>query len=637
MRCSVFAARSRLASLWVSQVARVLADWCLWLVAFLEVAGTARQGSRFAWHLSTAVFITPFLLLAPLNGPLCNGFPRRGVLAGSALCILLAVGCFIYLDGPWIICLGVVALGAAVYSPARYALLPAAARDTHLPLPRVNGWVEMGGAGATLGGIALGCWLVPPGWPDASPLGSSVLLTLLGLNGLCLFTALPVDFPSDVIRREPPGRALVGFFSDTRRIFRDRVARGSVLALASFQALVTAGSGALLAQALGPGEVSAPSLLSALLLIGVGAGLGCWVAGFNAHPRRNLGYVTLGATGLVLALWWAGWRAQPGQPLPLLPCTLLGFSGGLVNAPLRAAYLAAVPADARGNATAIMNTTIYLLTTILALILVGLISAAMLSTPLAQLVFLGVVAGLGCLLAWRVLFVHTVELFLEWVLSPLYRIRATGPGAEDIPRQGPLILIANHTSWFDPFWLGKIIPRKFTPMMTSLFYDLPIVRFCMKHIVGAIRVPEVYYRREAPELQEALAVLRAGGCLLLFPEARLRRREEPLIQPFRRGVWHLLSELPETPVVLCWIEGGWGSFLSWCNGPPMKNKRLDWARPIRIAVTEPRVLKGEILQDHRTTRSYLTRACLESRRFLGLDVPPETPQPGQEEEAENHG
>ena len=49
---------------------------------------------------------------------------------------------------------------------------------------------------------------------------------------------------------EPPGRAVAGFFRDSVRIGREPMASGSLLGLASFQAIVTAGAGAIVAQTL---------------------------------------------------------------------------------------------------------------------------------------------------------------------------------------------------------------------------------------------------------------------------------------------------------------------------------------------------------------------------------------------------
>jgi 1-acyl-sn-glycerol-3-phosphate acyltransferase len=210
---------------------------------------------------------------------------------------------------------------------------------------------------------------------------------------------------------------------------------------------------------------------------------------------------------------------------------------------------------------------------------------------------------------------------LEWLVWPMYRTRAHGPGRDRVPSRGPLLLVANHSAYLDPFWLYQVMPRHLTPMMTSVFYDLPVLRWSLRHIVGAIRVPAASFRREAPELRDAVAALRRGACVLIFPEAILRRRADQLLRPFGQGIWHILQELPDTPVVVCWIEGAWGSFTSYCNGPPFKNKHPDWRRPIDIGVAEPRILPPEVLADQRATRAWLMRACLDCRRYLGLEVP----------------
>jgi 1-acyl-sn-glycerol-3-phosphate acyltransferase len=594
----------------------VLADWCLRFVAFRQWSAGA---TNTAWHLATAVFIAPFLLLAPLNGSLSNSLPRRSVLAGASAFSLAAVAACTAAGVSWMVCLGLAALAAAVYSPARYAVLPAAATDAKVPLPRVNGLMELGSASAIVGGAALGWALV------RSVDAYTVAGVLLGLNLLALLTALRVFFPSDVLRPEPPLAALARFFADLRRTLAVKAAFASLLGLAALQALITAGSGALLAHTLEGDAGESSELLGILILVMAGAALGCGLAALQAHPRRSMGLVPFGATGLLAALCWA---ALVGPRVG--PCLLLGLCGALVNVPLRAAFIAAVPADARGNAMAVMNTAIYLITSALALLLIGLHAGGLVTSSQAQIVLLTLVTGVGAAISWYALFPQAVEHALEVMLFPMYRIRAHGPGKDLIPANGPLIVIANHTAYADPFWMGKIAPRHLTPMMTSLFYDIPVVRWLVVHVVGAIRVQLSSFRREAPELREAIEVLRTGGAVMLFPEGMLRRQSEAGLRLFGRGVWHLLQELPKTPVVVCWIEGGWGSFSSYYNGPPMKNKRLDWRRPIDIAVDRPQVLDPGILADPLATRTYLMRRCRECRRYLGLEVPPDPQGKGEE-------
>jgi 1-acyl-sn-glycerol-3-phosphate acyltransferase len=626
--CLVYGARIRLVSLWFSQTARVLGDWCLRVAAFLMWYRGAESAGD-AWHVATAVFIAPFVLLSPLNGCINNGLPRRWVLVGSAAYTLAVVSLFAAVQGSWMVCLGAVALGSAIYSPARYAMLPAVAEDTGIPLPRVNGWIEMGGASAIVGGAALG-WAVDAG--SGTPLAGQLVAVLLTLNAISLFAAFPASFPSDIRRAEPPGQALAGFFRDGSRIGRVPMARGSLFALASFQAIVTTGSGAMVLRVLD--RDLSQGLLQAMALMGAGAGLGCLTAAWQGHPRRSLGLVPLGATGLLIALAWMMFSVTNNGSW--LPSFLLGFTGGLINVPLRAAYQAATPRDARGNGMSVMNAAIYICTTTLSLVMIGLIHIGALVNSSSQLGLLAGLVALAAGWAWYQLYPQAVEQFLEILLAPLYRVRLHGLSSEHLPREGPLLIVANHSAYLDPFWLSKVMPRKVTPMMTSLFYDLPFIRWCMIHIVQAIRVPMSRFRREAPELQEAIALLRRGGCVLIFPEAQLRRREEQPLRLFGQGVWRILQELPDTPVLVCWIEGGWGSFTSYFNGPPLRRKRPDWWRRIDIAVDEPKPIEPNILADQAATRHYLMRKCLGCRGHLGLPVllgePDKSPEAGKEKE-----
>lgn len=625
-------ARIRLTSLWISQTARALADNCLRLFVVLQVAQAGQQQREAAWYQVTPFFILPFILLAPLTGAICNGLPRRWVLVGSAafcLAASLAVGFWLRADGDgwaWCMAIAVLMIGTAVFSPTRYAMLPAAADDTGIPLTRINGWIEMGCAVAVVGGMLLGIRLHGQTWADCAALvgwsdaplaidlppavGAAVLLNLV-----CLVTAWPVLFATDIRRPEPPGQAVAGFFRDSLRIGSDRLSRASLLGLAGFLALVVIGSGAILEHTEAFEAGMKGRLSEALVLVGVGGAAGSLLASVQGHLRRALGLVPLGVTGMVATLAWANVSSDL-----IGPCLVLGFLGGLVNVPLRAAFQAYVPADARGNGMTVLNTAYYLMVTILAVGMYALAHGGVLGTA-GQLNLLTLLAAGGACVAWWALFRDSFEQVMEILIWPIYRIRGHGPGLNHIPVRGPLLVIANHTAWVDPLWVAKVMPRRLFPMMTSDFYDIRGVRWVLKHVLHVIRVQASRFRREAPELDEAIAFLDKGECVCLFPEGRLRRVAEPSVWQFGQGVWHILRQRPDTQVVACWTEGGWGSYTSYCNGPPTVRKRFDWWRHINVAVSLPQVLPDHILADQRATRQFLMRAVLEARGLLGLEVP----------------
>jgi 1-acyl-sn-glycerol-3-phosphate acyltransferase len=205
----------------------------------------------------------------------------------------------------------------------------------------------------------------------------------------------------------------------------------------------------------------------------------------------------------------------------------------------------------------------------------------------------------------------------EWPIRVLYRLRAVGPGMDQLPRTGPVIVISNHPSFLDPCWLMIRLPRDLTPLMYAEYFQIPGLHFYMKHVVGAIPAGATGFRREVPELDEVVRRLDLGQGVLVFPEGWVRRKEEEELRRFAQGTWRVLRDRPTTPVVACWVEGGWGSWVSFKNGPPFK-KRPDFRRPIDMGVSAPVVLDSETLADQHRTREALRQMVLDARRHLEL-------------------
>ena len=223
------------------------------------------------------------------------------------------------------------------------------------------------------------------------------------------------------------------------------------------------------------------------------------------------------------------------------------------------------------------------------------------------------------------------ELFFETPLTLMYECRCGGPGLRKFPVVGPVLVIGNHACWFDPTFVTKGLPRPATPMMTARFYKIWFLRPLLKYVFKVIVVPETPIRREAPELRLAIAALDRGECVMLFPEGYLRRKEEVPLRRFGQGVWQILKERPDTPVVACWIEGAWGAWCSFYNGLPTKNKPMDFRRPIRVGLSEAEVVPAELLDDHLRTRIYLMNRVRAVRATLGLPELANVELPAREE------
>lgn len=400
-----------------------------------------------------------------------------------------------------------------------------------------------------------------------------------------------------------------GFIHDCLHTLRQPRQRACLLAVAAIKGLIAAVILADWADV----ATNATALVIRITLLVLGLATGCLLAEIPRHPTRRQGLVPFGATALAITLAAAALL----QPVPGWLYVLIGVMSGLVRGPLWATE----PAGAPGLVVTIVAGILAF--SVAALVMMGLSRLSIVGGA-GQFALLTGLTAAGAAVAWRVLLRDSYELALAVFFWPMYRIHGFGPGLHRVPANGPLLVVANHAAWFDPVFLAKLLPRRFTAMLTSDFYDKPILHFLAARIVHAIRVESSEFRREAPELRQAVAALDRDECVLVFPEGQMQKRADRPLRRFGQGVWHILRERPKTPVVVCWIEGGWGSYASYCNGPPTKNKPMDFWRRIQVGIREPEVLDPAILADHRTTRIYLMRQCLDARRFIGLDPYPES-------------
>lgn len=237
--------------------------------------------------------------------------------------------------------------------------------------------------------------------------------------------------------------------------------------------------------------------------------------------------------------------------------------------------------------------------------------------------YMVVLSAAVCVWCWMWFTRQLVEVTAEVLFRTLYKLRTRGPGVKVVPPIGPCVVVANHACWFDPVFVAEFLPRPVTPIMTARFFNVWFLRPILKHVFRVIVVPETPLKRETPELEQAVAALDRGEVVVIFPEGYLRRKEEVPLRRFGQGVWHILNARPDTPVIACWVEGGWGSKFSYKDGPPGgKNKRMDFRRPIHLAVSVAEVVPPEVLADQLATRLHLMNRVAAMRSELGLSPLP---------------
>jgi 1-acyl-sn-glycerol-3-phosphate acyltransferase len=122
-------------------------------------------------------------------------------------------------------------------------------------------------------------------------------------------------------------------------------------------------------------------------------------------------------------------------------------------------------------------------------------------------------------------------------------------GRENIPRQGGLIVASNHISYWDPPMIASALPREVHFLAKEELFTVPLLGVAIRSLNS------IPIRRGAADLSglaRAIAALKAGGGLLLFPEGS-RMRDGELHSP-RPGVG-LMAVQGDVPIVPCYISG----------------------------------------------------------------------------------
>lgn len=88
-------------------------------------------------------------------------------------------------------------------------------------------------------------------------------------------------------------------------------------------------------------------------------------------------------------------------------------------------------------------------------------------------------------------------------------------GVDNIPAEGPVVIMSNHISLLDPPLIGAAIPRKIHYLAKEELFQNPLIGWVLKQL-GAFPVKRG--SGDIKAFKQALRILRSGGVLGVFPE-----------------------------------------------------------------------------------------------------------------------
>ncbi|HVE76910.1 MAG TPA: lysophospholipid acyltransferase family protein [Actinomycetota bacterium] len=142
---------------------------------------------------------------------------------------------------------------------------------------------------------------------------------------------------------------------------------------------------------------------------------------------------------------------------------------------------------------------------------------------------------------------RVLKVILTPILRGLYGVKRQG--LETFPMEGPVIVVANHVSFLDSFWIPLSVPRRMVYLAKSDYFESRKTRWFFRAL-GMIPVKRDVKEKTEAALQAGIEVLEQGGVIGLYPEGT--RSPDGRLYRGRTGVARLAlrSGAPVVPVGL---------------------------------------------------------------------------------------
>ena len=548
------------------------------LAIFVVFHATAvsQQQSNTLVNIAAGLFILPFFLFSPIAGQLADKYEKAMLIRRIKLleiAIMLLGACAFLLQSPVLLVAILFLMGtqSSLFGPVKYSLLPQTLKSEELVSG--NAIVEFGTFLAILAGLIAGSFFISLG---VEAMALAVVITAGA--GYWSSRAIPSLAPAAADLR-----ISFNIFRQGLSILHDTRANlsvfYSVMGISWFWFIGITYVNQLpnfVRYELGANE-NVYVLLLAMFSLGIGAG--SFLCERLSGRRVEIGLVPIGALGLTLfgvdLYFNQGLSAHPqligpiefvAQSSSLRVCfdvVMLGICGGLYTVPLYALVQQRSEASKRSRIIAannIINALFMVAASLYGLFALSVgvsipmlfLIMALMNAAVALFIFMLVPEFIMRLLVW--LLVHTI-----------YRVDKRD--LDNIPEEGPALLVCNHVSYVDALVLAGCIRRPIRFVMYYRIFELPILSFIFK---TAQTIPIAGARENKAMMEQAFdevsAALGDGELVCIFPEGKLTDSGE--LNVFKPGISRILERDPVSVVPLA-LRGLWGSFFSRAHGNAM--------------------------------------------------------------------
>ena len=500
------------------------------------------------------VFILPFLLFAGYAGYLSDIYSKTKVFIATKFVEVFIMLLVLYFlpslnKTALISILFLLSAQSVFFSPAKYGILPEIFDESQIS--RANGLLELSTFVSIILGTAFGGILMQ--YFSESYIVIALFLLVLSIMGFGLSLFIPKVAASGSSKKfnfNPWHEVKLG----VKEMKKNNILTLSILGISLFFAIAFALTTNLLV--FGKEILHLENYQLGILnaLIGLGIGIGSFLAGWLSGDKIEYGLIPFGLLGIATCCFWVGFITNIYYVCMIL--FLDGIMAGIFVVPLHA-LLQEIPHKTIKGRLISTNNFFNGVGMIMAILLLWFLQLT-LSADYIMVIFSFILFGFN-IIAFLISPLFYVR-FLLWVLvHTLYKVKVQGKF--EIPYKGPAVIVANKVSVLDGLLISIALPRFVRYFVPENVYNNPFFKLIFK-FVKAIPYDANNKENFISSASKAREALVQGHLVCIFKDENLDIPKSDI--PFELFYDSVVTDL-DVPVFPIYICQPWNGILSYNN------------------------------------------------------------------------